>query len=97
MEVANELSKIVTKLNPIYKKSMTYDNGIEMARHEIITKNTGMKIYVASPYSFWERGTNENTNGLIRRYLPKGTNFNEINPKKLQNIQENWIAGHEKL
>jgi len=48
---------------------MTYDNGIEMARHEMITKKTGMKIYFAHPYSSWERGTNENTNGLIRRYL----------------------------
>jgi IS30 family transposase len=84
-EVANEFSKI---LNPIYKKTMTYDNGIEMARHEIITKKTGMKIYFAHPYSSWERGTNENTNGLIRRYLPKGTNFNEINLKQLMNIQE---------
>lgn len=88
MEVANEFSKILNKLNPIYKKSMTYDNGIEMARHEIITKNTGMKIYFAHPYSSWERGTNENTNGLIRRYLPKGTNFNEIQLNQLQIIQE---------
>jgi IS30 family transposase len=88
MEVANEFSKILNKLNPIYKKTMTYDNGIEMARHEIITKNTGMKIYFAHPYSSWERGTNENTNGLIRRYLPKGTNFNEIHINQLQIIQE---------
>ncbi len=87
-EVANKFSKILNKLNPIYKKSMTYDNGIEMARHEIITKNTGMKIYFAHPYSSWERGTNENTNGLIRRYLPKGTNFNEIDLNQLQIIQE---------
>uniref|UniRef100_UPI003018151F IS30 family transposase n=1 Tax=Flavicella sp. TaxID=2957742 RepID=UPI003018151F len=67
------------KLNPIYKKTMTYDNGIEMARHEKITENTGMKIYFAHPYSSWERGTNENTNG---------TNFNEIDLKQLQIIQE---------
>lgn len=47
MEIAKKFSEILNKLNPIYKKSMTYDNGIEMARHQIITKNTGMKIYFA--------------------------------------------------
>jgi IS30 family transposase len=51
---------------------MTYDSGIEMDRYEIITKNTGMKIYFAHPYSSWERGINENTNGLIRRCISKG-------------------------
>ncbi len=86
-EVAKMFSKILNKLNPILKKSMTYDNGIEMARHKEITNKTGMKIYFAHPYSSWERGTNENTNGLIRRYLPKGTDFNLIN-KKLMIIQE---------
>ena len=87
-EVAKEFSEILNKLNPIFKKTMTYDNGIEMARHEKITQNTGMKIYFAHPYSSWERGTNENTNGLIRRYLPKGTDFNKIDKKQLQIIQE---------
>jgi IS30 family transposase len=67
---------------------MTYDHGIEMARQKKITQNTGMKIYFAHPYSSWQRGTNENTNGLIRRYLPKGTNFNEIQLNQLQIIQE---------
>ena len=87
-EVAKMFSKILNKLNPILKKSMTYDNGVEMARHKEITNKTGMKIYFAHPYSSWERGTNENTNGLIRRYLPKGTDFNLINKKQLLIIQE---------
>ena len=85
-EIANEFSKILNKLNPIYKKTMTYDNGIEMARHEKITQDTGMKIYFAHPYSTWQRSTNLNTNELIRRSLPKGTNFNEIQRNKLQII-----------
>lgn len=87
-EVAKMFSKVLNKLNPILKKTMTYDNGVEMARHENITQKTGMKIYFAHPYSSWERGTNENTNGLIRRYLPKGTDFNLINKKQLMIIQE---------
>jgi IS30 family transposase len=87
-EVAGVFSKILNQLNSKFKKSMTYDNGIEMARHEKITQKTGMKIYFAHPYSSWERGTNENTNGLIRRYLPKGTNFNQINENQLQIIQQ---------
>ena len=87
-EVAKIFSKVLNKLNPILKKTMTYDNGVEMARHENITQKTGMKIYFAHPYSSWERGTNENRNGLIRRYLPKGTDFNLINKKQLMIIQE---------
>ncbi len=87
-EVAKMFSKILNKLNPILKKAMTYDNGVEMARHKEITNKTGIKIYFAHPYSSWERGTNENTNGLIRRYLPKGTDFNLIDKKQLMIIQE---------
>ncbi|WP_452228093.1 IS30 family transposase, partial [Lacinutrix sp. MEBiC02404] len=87
-EVAKMFSKKLNLLNQLFKKTMTYDNGIEMAKHEKITQNTGMKIYFAHPYSSWERGTNENTNGLIRRYLPKGTDFNQIDEKSLMSIQE---------
>ena len=87
-EIAKMFSKKLNQLNPIFKKTMTYDNGMEMARHETITKKTGVKIYFAHPYSSWERGTNENTNGLIRRYFPKGTDFNKISEKKLLNVQD---------
>ena len=87
-EVAKMFIKKLNELSPIFKKSMTYDNGTEMAKHELITKKTGMNIYFVHPYSSWERGTNENTNGLIRRYLPKGTDFNEIDEKYLQIIQD---------
>ncbi|SFZ95332.1 Transposase and inactivated derivatives, IS30 family [Flaviramulus basaltis] len=86
-EIAKMFSMKLNQLNNLFKKTMTYDNGIEMAKHEKITQNTGMKIFFAHPYSSWERGTNENTNGLIRRYLPKGTDFNLIDEKLLMQIQ----------
>lgn len=69
------------------KLSLTYDNGTEMAQHELFTKNTKVKVYFAHPYSPWERPTNENTNGLIRDYFPKGTDFNLVTKKELMDIQ----------
>jgi IS30 family transposase len=71
-----------------FKKSLTYDNGIEMAKHKTFTKKTGMTVYFAHPYSSWERGTNENTNGLVRRSYPKKTDFNLISQKHLDVLQE---------
>ena len=69
------------------RKSMTYDNGIEMSNHKWLTEQTGMNIYFAHPYSSWERGTNENTNGLIRRYFPKGTDFTQVTEEQLKQVQ----------
>lgn len=97
VKINNRKSKTVTQefamhLNkqPKYlRKTMTYDNGIEMANHKWLSENTGMDIYFAHPYSSWERGTNENTNGLIRRFLPKGTDFNKISPERLKQIENN--------
>ncbi len=57
-------------------KTITFDNGLEFAAHEIIAKNLECDIYFADPYCSWQRGTNENTNGLIRQYFPKGSDFN---------------------
>ena len=69
------------------KKSLTYDNGTEMAQHLTFTLNTKIPVFFANPYSPWERGTNENTNGLIRKYFPKGTDFNLITNKELKYVQ----------
>lgn len=68
-------------------KTMTYDNGVEMAQHKTFTKQTGIQVYFAHPYASWERGTNENTNGLIRRYFPKGTDFNTVTEQQLKHVQ----------
>ena len=69
------------------KKSLTYDNGTEMAQHLKFTENTKIPVFFANPYSPWERGTNENTNGLIRKYFPKGTDFSLIMNKELKYVQ----------
>lgn len=69
------------------KKTLTYDNGSEMAQHKEFAKNTKIKVYFAHPYSPWERPTNENSNGLIRDYFPKGTDFNLITKKRLKEVQ----------
>jgi len=60
------------------RKTLTVDNGKEFAQFKQLEKMTGFCIYFADPYSAWQRGCNENTNGLIRQYLPKGTNFKDI-------------------
>ena len=68
------------------KKSFTVDNGKEFAAHQELTEATGMKVYFCDPYSPWQRGTNENTNGLLRQFFPKGTSFADISDDDLQNI-----------
>lgn len=87
--VTQEFAKHLKKQPKYLRKTMTYDNGPEMAYHKWLSKNTGMDIYFAHPYSSWERGTNENTNGLIRRFLPKGTDFNKVSMERLKQIENN--------
>lgn len=68
-------------------KTLTYDQGKEMAEHKRFTLATGMQVYFAHPASPWERGTNENTNGLIRQYFPKGTDFRTVSAEEIKAAQ----------
>ena len=65
------------------RKTITLDNGVEFSDWERLEKKSGMIIYFAYPYHAWERGTNENTNGLLRQYFPKSYDFNLISPREL--------------
>ena len=67
--------------------TITADNGKEFAKHEEIAKELKINFYFCKPYHSWERGANENTNGLIRQYIPKGSDFNEVTDKYIEQIE----------
>jgi IS30 family transposase len=74
-KTSKSIIKSLKKIPLNFRKTITFDNGSEFAKHTEITQRLKTKCFFAKPYSSWQRGTNENTNGLIRHYIPKGTDF----------------------
>jgi len=88
-KTAKQVSQTMIRMLKPYAdqvKTLTFDNGSEFMLHEKIGKALGAKTYFANPYASWERGTNENTNGLIRQFFPKGTDFNHIERKAVRHV-----------
>lgn len=69
-------------------RSMTFDNGKEFAEHAMLTRHLGLEVYFADPYASWQRGTNENTNGLLRQFFPKGTDFTQISHREVARVEQ---------
>lgn len=84
------LCSLLASIPPYLRQSITYDNGIENILHVEINQRFHLRSYFCEPYHAWEKGTVENTNGLIRRFLPKKTNLNSVSPARIQRI-EDWL------
>jgi len=105
--VRRVIQRQVAALPAELKHTLTLDNGKEFAEHEPLAERTGLAVYFAQPYCAWQRGTNENTNGLVRQFLPKGTDFTYRRHHFIQQIQDwlnhrprerlGWRTPHEEL
>lgn len=105
--VAAAMTATVPQIPEVLRRSLTWDQGSEMALHTSITEATGLPIYFADPHSPWQRGTNENANGLLRQYFPKSTDLSIHGPGILANVaaelnarprkRHDWMTPADKL
>jgi IS30 family transposase len=88
VHVAKALSRKILRLPRTLRRSLTWDRGIEMAAHRDFTVATDVKVYFCDPYSPWQRGSNENTNGLLRQYFKKGTDLSVYSQRQLDAVAQ---------
>jgi len=84
--VRNAIACTIVTLPQHLRRSLTWDQGAEMAQHARLKIDAGVQVYFCDPQSPWQRGTNENTNGLLRQYFPKGTDLNAHNADDLEAV-----------
>jgi len=84
--VVAALSQHVRKLPATLRRSLTWDRGLEMAKHKDFTVATDVQVYFCDPQSPWQRGSNENTNGLLRQYFPKETDLSAYSQAQLDQV-----------
>ncbi len=87
---AKEVSRMIVKVLKPYAevcKTITSDNGKEFADHKFISKQLGIDFYFADPYASWQRGANENYNGLLRQYFPKKSSFENISWQEIKSVE----------